>query len=295
MKRMKSAFFCVILMTAASSLPGFDWPVDDPELISSFGSSEGHHFSIGVRIAGKDGEVNPAEDGEVIFYWDEKQKRSSLPSGLGNMAVVEHANGLKTIYGHLKDTSYVGDDLSDYDVDHRERLGEIGNTGWTFGNQLFFSIFDSEFNQYVNPILVLPSTVDLERPVIRRTALVFGDSLIFLEEDILVTAGQYDIIAEVYDTGGGAQVWSRQAPFSVLVYINGSEISRIVFEALQEIESKVVLQTSGLAGHNELYYDERSMILGSHTFIPGLTSLEIIVKDYQGNEAAELYRFEVVE
>ncbi len=287
---------CVLIFSAflfTAPLSGIDWPLGNPELLSTFGSNEGSHFSVGVRVTGAEKSVRPVEDGEVVFYWDEEQKKHTLPCGLGNVIVMEHSNELKTIYGHLEDAGTGAD--PEYVKSARDVLGRIGNSGWTFGNNLFFAVFDSEFNQFVNPLLILPSTPDSQSPQIRRAALQYGDTTIFLQDGIRVSPGEYQLTAEIFDVSDHARVWNSRAPFTILVYLNGSEAARIVFEAIQNINDEVVLQRSDLLSYGELYMDKWRMILGTYTLIPGITGVEIIVKDYVGNESSRIYQFEVVD
>ena len=125
--------------------------------------------------------------------------------------------------------------------------------------------------------------------------LQYGDSEITVRDDIIIPAGDYRIVAEIFDYAEKAGVWNLRAPYTVQVYVNGREASEIIFEALQESNGTVILQRSDNLDHAAMYADGRKMVLGSLILKPGITGLEIIIRDYAGNEASQLFQFEVVD
>ncbi len=65
--------------------------------------------------------------------------------GLGRYIILDHGNGLTSVYAHLKDFSVeVGQT-----VDAGEKIGEVGMTGYTTGPHLHFEIYDN--GRAVNP------------------------------------------------------------------------------------------------------------------------------------------------
>jgi murein DD-endopeptidase MepM/ murein hydrolase activator NlpD len=67
--------------------------------------------------------------------------------GYGNMIEITHSDGTKTRYGHIQD----GGILVPYgkQVGIGEHIGEVGNTGYSFGCHLHFETWEGEF---VNPV-----------------------------------------------------------------------------------------------------------------------------------------------
>ncbi len=284
--------FC-ILIALPLVCSAFDWPVKERNLITTFGTNEGTHFAVGLRLAGKDRAVWAADEGEMVYYWNEEQKQSALPCGLGNMVIIEHPKGLKSLYGHLEGLSLDSGGDENYRVGNRDYIGHIGGSGWTYGNQLAFAVFDSEFHQIVNPLLVLPSVLDDREPVVRNAELKYGDTVILLENDIVVETGDYALAAEIFDPSQYSNVWTPMAPFAVSVFLNGSEVKKIVFEALQELNGRLIMRSSEKNDYEELYIGKQTMQLDKLNLIPGKTSIEIIVRDYAGNETSVIYQFEV--
>jgi Peptidase family M23 len=101
------------------------------------------HF--GIDLAGNQGDQVFASDGGVVVFagWN--------VSGYGNTVVIDHGNGIKTLYAHLSslDTS-CGEQL-----DQGNPVGKIGSTGNISGTWLHFEMIVN--NEQVNPAEYLPS------------------------------------------------------------------------------------------------------------------------------------------
>jgi septal ring factor EnvC (AmiA/AmiB activator) len=115
------------------------WPVAGGRLASRFGSQENPTLhtitqNTGIDIAVPVGTgVEAVADGEVSkIYW--------LPS-FGNLVILNHRNGYRTVYAHLSDIS----------VAEGEKIregGEIGKTGESVGGALFhFEIYKDREKQ----------------------------------------------------------------------------------------------------------------------------------------------------
>ncbi|MDZ7795085.1 MAG: hypothetical protein U5P10_15770 [Spirochaetia bacterium] len=88
--------------SAVSTLYSFEWPVKDPQIVSSFGSKAGESYNKGIEIFSSAGVVSPIEAGELVLRSSEYAKGvHDLPSPLGNLAVLQHERGIQSIYGHL--------------------------------------------------------------------------------------------------------------------------------------------------------------------------------------------------
>ncbi len=88
--------------------------------------------------------------------------------GYGRWIAIDHNNGMVTLYGHLSSVSVKKGDK----VDTGEKIGKSGNTGYSTGPHLHFSVFSSKsfkvvpsskvkgvylpYGAYVNPTKYLP-------------------------------------------------------------------------------------------------------------------------------------------
>ena len=107
-------------------------PVEGGTVSTHYGASgsvwsTGHH--TGVDYAAPEGtEVLAAASGTVVEV--------SYDEAYGNRIVIEHEDGYYTTYNHLSDTDVeVGQEVTAGD-----HIGEVGNTGNSFGSHLHFEV-----------------------------------------------------------------------------------------------------------------------------------------------------------
>lgn len=120
---------------------GFIWPYVAP--ISTYFGEDGHK---GIDLEGLGHEGAPvvaAASGQVVLaVWSEW--------AYGNHVIIDHGNGLQTVYAHLSDISVVeGQYVSQGDV-----VGAIGNTGYSTGPHLHFEV--RLYGVPVDPLDYLP-------------------------------------------------------------------------------------------------------------------------------------------
>ena len=126
---------------ASRSSSGFIWPVSGP-VTSPFGMRWGR-MHTGIDIADPAGTpIHAAKAGEVIY--------AGWLNGYGNTVVVDHGDGIATLYGHQSRLgSTEGQQLNQGDV-----LGFVGSTGHSTGNHLHFEVRIN--TKPVNPRPYLP-------------------------------------------------------------------------------------------------------------------------------------------
>src|SRR6056297_971741 len=146
--------FSIFLYSTVTTLYSFEWPVKDPQIVSTFGSQAGKSYNKGIEIFSSAEVVSPVEAGELVFRSSEYAKGvHDLPSPIGNLAVLQHERGIQSIYGHLG--SPATEDVPFYDI--TDPLGTIGSSGTIEAEYVYLQIIDSEVNRYVNPLLSLPT------------------------------------------------------------------------------------------------------------------------------------------
>lgn len=127
------------LLESAPSL----WPVRGM-LSSGFGIrtspfTDTKVFHHGLDIIGKAGTpVKAASGGRVV--------RSGYESLFGNIVIIDHGHGYRTLYAHLGERNVTVDDI----VDKGDYIGSIGATGRTTGPHLHYEV-------HVNGLPVNPS------------------------------------------------------------------------------------------------------------------------------------------
>lgn len=117
----------------------YQWP------INRFGLSQ--QFSLshpGVDLTDPVGvPIFPVSDGWVAWT-------NALTWGYGNHILVEHENGVKSLYAHLSKT----DVRSGQTVTKTTKLGEVGATGWATGSHLHLEVYQNGIP--INPLEILP-------------------------------------------------------------------------------------------------------------------------------------------
>lgn len=113
-------------VTQKSSGSMFAWPVSGARITSSFGHRWGRSHE-GIDVVGGS-TIMAAASGRVVF--------AGQQSGYGNVVIVDHGNGYRTLYGHMSKIS-VGNGQS---VGQGSKLGVMGNTGRSTGTHLHFEV-----------------------------------------------------------------------------------------------------------------------------------------------------------
>lgn len=118
------------------------WPVPDCYLIGvpfgmEFTTEDGSDiatFHMGTDIVGVKADGKPvvaAADGKVVYVEEENPSQA-----YGIHIIVDHGDGVKTLYGHLGSVDVEKGDT----VKAGQKIGEVGSTGFSTGPHLHFEI-----------------------------------------------------------------------------------------------------------------------------------------------------------
>jgi murein DD-endopeptidase MepM/ murein hydrolase activator NlpD len=118
------------------------WPMRSGTLTSGFGP-RGGTFHDGVDIAAPEGTPVYAARGGRVIYSDQ------IP-GYGNIVIVEHADGLSTVYAHNQKNEVAQGDV----VRQGDEVSRVGQTGRTTGPNLHFEVRVQNIAR--NPLFFLP-------------------------------------------------------------------------------------------------------------------------------------------
>ncbi|QJC54079.1 peptidoglycan DD-metalloendopeptidase family protein [Paenibacillus albicereus] len=117
----------------------FSYPVSGARITSTYGTRWGR-LHKGIDLVGSS-TIKAADEGVVEF--------AGTKSGYGNVVIVNHRNGYKTLYGHLRSISVSAGET----LERGEKLGIMGNTGRSTGTHLHFEI--SKNGALQNPLKYL--------------------------------------------------------------------------------------------------------------------------------------------
>lgn len=140
---MALSFHPAVQAHVGNSLVEMTHPLPQARLTSEFGErNKFHKFHHGVDLAaGLDTPVLAAASGTVITA---KTKLEGFEN-YGTVVVVDHGNGIKSLYSHLGDLSVDEGDK----VYSGQMVGRVGLTGRTTGPHLHFEVLDK--GNRVNP------------------------------------------------------------------------------------------------------------------------------------------------
>lgn len=120
--------------TVTDTLGLFCWPVVDLyEITSPYGlRSLGDHKGIDISGANAEGALVVAGEAGTVTEagWNS--------GGYGNYVKINHGNGIETLYAHMLDNSITV--IPGQIVQQGEVIGQVGNTGYSFGAHLHFEV-----------------------------------------------------------------------------------------------------------------------------------------------------------
>ncbi|MFW6208341.1 MAG: M23 family metallopeptidase [Spirochaetota bacterium] len=278
-----------LLLSIQAVFP-FEWPLNEPQVLSTFGSPLGRSYKKGIDIASTTSEITPIEGGEVIFRGSEYALGThDIPLPLGNMLVLQHERGIRSVYGHLSATA--DQEKQFYDIS--SSFGRIGNTGMIRSEFVFLQIIDSEVNRFVNPMLSLPLLEDDTEPQLDAVTLQADGSNYQLSGNTEVVQGEYRLLVETFDVSSVLNSLHRMAPYSIKVYLNGEEQISLGFESLSVNDWSATPTSQRSVSAARLYSDQWTYNLGQLILQPGVALIEVFVSDFTGNETVETYRLQV--
>jgi murein DD-endopeptidase MepM/ murein hydrolase activator NlpD len=107
------------------------------------GTREPHH---GVDIPNKSGTpVYAAADATVVFAGPDKEAvYAPWPNFYGNLIVLQHRDGLFTLYAHLSKIDVQAGQL----INVGTQIGEVGRTGVAIGSHLHFEVRQGDVENY---------------------------------------------------------------------------------------------------------------------------------------------------
>lgn len=140
-----------IATTALLEIPLLIFPVDGPYRISSrfgnreviipgVGGEEGDfHRGVDIVPKTKNAKVLAAGDGVVVLHYPPPSRYYKGHPVFGGMIVMQHSNGVVTVYGHMKNTFVTEGQY----IRQGTAIGIVGSTGLSTGVHLHFEALPS--------------------------------------------------------------------------------------------------------------------------------------------------------
>ena len=236
---------------------GFTSPVDHKiKLTGNFMELRSNHFHAGIDIKSSNGQSGD----NIRSVYDGHISRIKIQGGgYGNALYIDHPNGYTSVYAHLHQFSeevaaYVKDiqyALESFEVDiylpdsifrvqQKEIIGQMGNTGRSFGPHLHFELRKTKTETPVNPEMLGLGPSDSSAPTLESLHLhsISEDGAILdkevryfksqkpnyklHEENIEFSGSRVGIAMQMYDRMDGS--WNKNGIYGYLLKVDGQRI-----------------------------------------------------------------------
>ena len=190
----KIVFLCFITVTLRAQVDSISFisPVDHPERVSgNFMELRSNHFHAGLDLKSSEGKVGD----NIRAVADGYISRVKVQAGsYGKVLYIDHPNGLTTVYAHLRNfypeleqwvkelqyakksfelDIYLTDTI--FPVRQGQLIGNMGNTGRSFGPHLHFEVRDTRTEKPLNPESFGFGPDDSIAPVIENLVVYYFD------------------------------------------------------------------------------------------------------------------------
>jgi len=227
-------------------------PVEgEVRLSGTFGELRSNHFHSGIDIKGYRGrKIVSIADGYIY-------RINVRAGGYGNSLYIKHPNGYTSLYAHLDQfspelTEFVANwqqenqqfelnyfpDSTEFLVQKGQHIGNMGNTGYSFGPHLHFEIRKAEEDLPVNPLHFGIPVQDTRAPIMNQfrvyglnedrlstTTTTFnllgaGRGRYRINEDtILIAADEAGVAIKTYDVMDGVRNWN--GVYKIQLFVDG--------------------------------------------------------------------------
>jgi hypothetical protein len=278
----KIVFYICLLFLISFNL-SFTWPLENARITSTFGESRGDHFHNGIDMISGSTKIYPADEGELVFFWDNSIFPTENYPGGGNFRILTHKNGYYSVYMHLDDSSTYKNIYS-----NKDPVGEMGATGHSSGRHLHLSMVQINSKKFINPLSIFPEIPDKIKPDIEEAYVRIDDKYFRISNNDNIRLTQhYPLLINILDSMNKGD---RLGIYKLLVMFNGEKIVDNDYSEISMINN--VLKISGKSF--EELFDEKGYYKASKVkYIDGVNNLSVTASDYSGNESTKKLSFTV--
>jgi len=268
-------FFITLLVNLLHPLGAKEWP-DNPAFVREpFGAAEKGYFSHGLSFFSEGQRVSSWSGGEVIWTSDAGNTLNSVPGD--GLLVLEHSDGFRTSYSGIEKRP----DLDSF-VSSGEWLGYAGKDSWEF------EITDIKKSRIVDPITLLPSRTGLPSSPVGEVEIVSGSRRLILKDETELSPGRWTVV--IHDLFSSGQM---AIPMEVSLFWVGEGIGSLRFDALEESDEGIVMETPEPYRFNQVYNGEGQLWFPDVLLNTGRGTLELRVRDELGRVVSRSWKLTV--
>lgn len=248
----------------------FRWCTNlSPDIVANMGELRNNHWHMGLDVRTNQVEnqrVVAAADGYIAFVGIE-------PFSWGRWIIINHPNGLSTLYGHLNDfepglEKYITDyqyKTESWEIGHtlpeglfKVKKGDFiafsGNTGGSGGPHVHIEYIDTKSGKRLNPTLFGQPILDNVSPTVKTIAIydrnlstyyqspkIYGVSKkngIYTPSSSIIklSTNQFSVAIGAYDTRNGTG--NQDGIYSARIFLDEKEISAFYIDSITYPESR---------------------------------------------------------
>ena len=292
---MKRLFLVLWACGALTSAWAYDWPAPDMQVIRTFGQRSQGAVLPGIEVQTLSPVLAAPENGDVLFVFQPAtQEVQNLPSSLGGFVALAHDDNLRTVTTRIDPTV----DETKRSYRRGEPLGQAQvQTGQSESRHRLF-VFDQQLGELVNPLLVYSQVTDAKAPLffdVRAYPEGQGTSVSLFGQGTLAV-GYWNIHVVVSDpvtllpaVGKEKGVESQRGVYGIEAYLNGGEVFNTSLDSIQEKAGR--WQIKGMTAFlDDVLVQDQEWNLGQVFFNQGTNILEIVIKDFNGNQTGKTFR-----
>ena len=273
----------------------FSWkadrhPVDQIQIIRSFGETKSKDFNTTVEYAGNQ-MVYAIGDGEVIYQENREDNPLRSDMGRGKFVVIDHADNIRSYYLNLKESSVSAKS------DKVTKATVIGESSFQSAVDKFtvqLMVEDVLQKKIVNPLNVLPAISDKKIPKVQSVFVVINDNVYSFKNSkpLLRYRGEiklYGIAKDNIIVQGekGGVLWPRGVK-RVSFYIDDAIWRDYDFNYL--LIKKDGLKLFPEHSHDEIYGIPFNFKFGIFVPTRSAHTFELVAEDFAGNRSSKKYR-----
>jgi hypothetical protein len=206
--------------------------------------------------------------------------------------MLAHEDNLRTVVAHLEPGPV------QKRFQRGEPLGAVSvDAGQSESRHRLF-VFDQQLGELVNPLLIYPPVADKKVPLFLDVVILSetGTTPESLFGKSVLPVGYWKVMIDITDpspllTGMTKEKSTeiQRGIYSIEAYLNGTELFNTSLDSLHE-KGGVWLIKGLTEPLNKVLIDDKRWMLGLVFFNEGNNILEIVVRDFAGNETGKTFR-----
>lgn len=294
---MKSFLAWVLLLVGFWPLTAYDWPSSDMQVIRTFGQKTSGAVLPGVEVQTLAPVLAAPDRGDVVYVFRPDDSRvQNLPSGLGGFVVLAHEDNLRSVTTRITPVYQTNKPA----FQRGEPLGQTEVQPGASESRHRLFVFDQQLGELVNPLLVFPALADAKVPIFYDVTVApeGPGEIVSLFGRNALAVGYWNLHVSVSDPvtffpapGKEKGAEGQRGVYAIEAYLNGTEVFNTTLDSVQEKDGRWQVKGMGVF-LDEVLVRDQEWGLGQIFVNQGTNILEVVVRDFQGNQSGKTFRID---